>query len=125
MFCYHEHDEVVLGNLGKFKEMHLKSIETTEPPAVSPKSRVSKTSKPSTPLFSPNPYSNICTTPFSCTGSFPKVLKLAPGPWALDPIAQLNIAGFISGYLIWLGRLTKLPTALLRAGLRRKLFTVS
>lgn len=27
LFCYQEHDEIVLGNLGKFKDKHLKSIE--------------------------------------------------------------------------------------------------
>jgi len=32
LFCYQEHDEIVLGNLGKFKDKHLKSIEVVEPP---------------------------------------------------------------------------------------------
>lgn len=27
LFCYQEHDEIVLGNLGKFKDKNLKSIE--------------------------------------------------------------------------------------------------
>ena len=27
MFCYQDHDEIVLGNLGKYKDKQLKSIE--------------------------------------------------------------------------------------------------
>ena len=27
LFCYQEHDEIVLGNLGKYKDKNLKSIE--------------------------------------------------------------------------------------------------
>jgi len=27
IFCYQEHDEIVLGNLGKYKDKNLKSIE--------------------------------------------------------------------------------------------------
>jgi hypothetical protein len=27
IFCYQEHDEIVLGNLGKYKDKQLKSIE--------------------------------------------------------------------------------------------------
>lgn len=34
LFCYQEHDEIVLGNLGKYKEKELKSIEVAEPPKV-------------------------------------------------------------------------------------------
>jgi len=32
LFCYQEHDEIVLGNLGKYKDKNLKSIEVAEPP---------------------------------------------------------------------------------------------
>jgi len=32
IFCYQEHDEIVLGNLGKYKDKNLKSIEVVEPP---------------------------------------------------------------------------------------------
>ena len=34
LFCYQEHDEIVLGNLGKYKDKFLKSIEVVEPPKV-------------------------------------------------------------------------------------------
>ena len=34
LFCYQEHDEIVLGNLGKYKDKTLKSIEVVEPPKV-------------------------------------------------------------------------------------------
>ena len=32
IFCYQEHDEIVLGNLGKYKGKQLKSIEVQPPP---------------------------------------------------------------------------------------------
>jgi len=32
IFCYQEHDEIVLGNLGKYKDKQLKSIEVRPPP---------------------------------------------------------------------------------------------
>mmetsp|Transcript_9212 Transcript_9212/g.18379 ORF Transcript_9212/g.18379 Transcript_9212/m.18379 type:complete len:751 (-) Transcript_9212:210-2462(-) len=34
LYCYQEHDEIVLGNLGKFMDKPLKSIEVAEPPSM-------------------------------------------------------------------------------------------
>ena len=36
LFCYQEHDEIVLGNLGKYKDKELKSIEVRTSPLSPP-----------------------------------------------------------------------------------------